>query len=366
LKNNKLKFAALVLGGLILSSWGSVGHRKIALDAAKSFTPSIEAYLTWIKDIADHASDADNRKNSDQTEAPKHYIDLDGYDEFRFEGHIIQNYDSVVTRYGEAFVLEQGILPWATINTYNKLVEALSQKNYGRAKLLAADLSHYVSDGHMPLHISTNFDGQLTGNKGIHSRYESDMISVYVDSISVQGRAPKRVNDVLTYVFDYLYQNFTYVDSLMLADNFAREIDSSLKSEAYRAALWQQTRHYTRSLFGDAASAFTDLFYSALLQAESVTSVTQVPLAISDDFWITNYSANSSTMQIVYRVPVSDRVKLHVHDLSGRVVDTLVNESKARGKHTVEWSTTDVNAGIYYLILQSNQRVQIQKVVCRK
>lgn len=363
---NCFKIGILVFIGLILSSWGSVGHRKIALESSRSFSSTIEAYRSWIKDIADHSSDPDNRKSSDATEAPKHYIDLDGYDEFRFSGKIIQSYDSVVARYGQAFVLEQGILPWATLDTYNKLVEALSQKNYGRAKLLSADLSHYVSDGHMPLHITTNFDGQLTGNKGIHSRYESDMINFYVDSIIVQGRAPRKVDDVLNYIFDYCYQNFVYVDSLMAADDYARNINSNFKSEAYRDALWNKTKHYTNVFFENAASAFTDLFYSALLQSETVTSVVQVPLAISDDFWITNYSTNTSSLQISYRVPTSDRVKLYVHDLSGRMVDTLVNDYKQRGNHTTEWNTSDVNPGIYYLVLQSKQRVQIQKVVCRK
>lgn len=363
---NCFKIGVLVLVGLILSSWGSVGHRKIALESIRSFSSTIEVYRTWIKDIADHSSDPDNRKSSDVTEAPKHYIDLDGYDEFRFSGKIIQSYDSVVARYGQAFVLEQGILPWATFNTYTKLVEALSQKNYGRAKLLAADLSHYVSDGHMPLHISTNFDGQLTGNTGIHSRYESDMINFYVDSIEIQGRSPRKISDVLTYIFDYCYLNYPYVDSLMKADDFAKSVNPNLKSEAYSDALWRETKHYTQDLFENAASAFTDLFYTALLQSETVTSVAQVPLAISDDFWLTNYSSNSSLLQISYRVPTSDRVKLYVHDLSGRMVDTLVDDFRARGKHTAEWNTTDVNPGIYYLVLQSNQRVQIQKVVCRR
>jgi hypothetical protein len=360
------KIGVLVLVGLILSSWGSVGHRKIALESGRSFSSTIEAYRSWIQDVAEHSADPDNRKNSDPTEAPKHYIDLDGYDEFRFKGKIIQSYDSAVARYGQAFVLEQGILPWATLDTYTKLVDALSLRNFSRAKLLAADLSHYVSDGHMPLHITTNFDGQLTGNKGIHSRYESDMINFYVDSIVVQGRSPRKVADVLSYIFDYCYSNYSYVDSLMKADDFAKSVNPNLKSEAYRDALWHKTKNYTQEFFENAASAFTDLFYSALLQSETVTSVAHVPLAVSDDFWLTNYSSNSSLMQISYRVATSDRVKLYVHDLSGRMVDTLVHDFRARGNHTTEWNTSDVNPGIYYLVMQSNQRVQIQKIACRK
>ena len=41
--------------------------------------------------------------------------------------------------------------------------------------LYAAILAHYVADGHVPLHAVVNYDGQLTGQQGLHSRWEAEL-----------------------------------------------------------------------------------------------------------------------------------------------------------------------------------------------
>jgi hypothetical protein len=43
---------------------------------------------------------------------------------------------------------------------------------------VAADIGHYVADMHQPLHLTRNYNGQLTGNYGIHARYEGQMIAL--------------------------------------------------------------------------------------------------------------------------------------------------------------------------------------------
>ena len=45
----------------------------------------------------------------------------------------------------------------------------------GNAVLFAVALRHYIQDAHQPLHATDNYDGQLTGNDGIHSRFERDL-----------------------------------------------------------------------------------------------------------------------------------------------------------------------------------------------
>ena len=42
-----------------------------------------------------------------------------------------------------------------------------------RARKAAADLGHYVGDAHVPLHTTSNYNGQKTGQKGIHAFWES-------------------------------------------------------------------------------------------------------------------------------------------------------------------------------------------------
>ncbi len=42
--------------------------------------------------------------------------------------------------------------------------------------LLAGTMAHYIGDLSMPLHVSENYDGQLTGQKGIHGYFEEVMV----------------------------------------------------------------------------------------------------------------------------------------------------------------------------------------------
>jgi hypothetical protein len=39
--------------------------------------------------------------------------------------------------------------------------------------LLSAAIGHYIADAHVPLHASSNHNGQLTGQEGIHAFWES-------------------------------------------------------------------------------------------------------------------------------------------------------------------------------------------------
>ena len=145
------------------SGWGSGGHRKINEHAPASF-PSSMTFLKagWTVLLADHGSDADKRKSWDPTEGPKHYIDIDDYPEFLLNGKIPQSYDSVCALHSESFVTDKGILPWATLITFDSLRNCFERLDWDNAGLFAADLGHYVADGHQPLHITRNYDGQYT------------------------------------------------------------------------------------------------------------------------------------------------------------------------------------------------------------
>jgi hypothetical protein len=178
---------ALIVVAIFLISWGSVGHYKISNNVSLSFFQQMVQFSAWPQYLADHASDADDRKDIDPTESPKHYIDIDNYAEFNLYHKIPQTWDSVVAAHGSIWVTSEGILPWATLATYDSLKNAIMHYNWAKAMFFAADLGHYVGDGHMPLHITKNYDGQNTGNSGIHSRYESKMISGYNSYIVYTG-----------------------------------------------------------------------------------------------------------------------------------------------------------------------------------
>lgn len=56
------------------------------------------------------------------------------------------------------------------------------QKNQGEWLLTVGILGHYVGDLAMPLHVSKNYDGQFTKQKGIHHFFEGKMVDeLYLD-----------------------------------------------------------------------------------------------------------------------------------------------------------------------------------------
>jgi len=253
---------------IFLISWGTVGHKTINGKTPDCFPGTMKGFSVWSDSLALHASDADTRKNTDSNESPKHFIDIDNYAEFLSTGRIASTYDSIIKIHGSTFVVKNGTVPWATKNTFDSLVVDFKKLNWHKAMLDASDLGHYVGDGHMPLHLSANYDGQLSGQSGVHSRYESTMVGAYVNSLNTySGSSVSFITDVQQYIFSYIYKNQKYRDSVLLADTYAAKIDASYGS-AYTAALWSKTQ-FTITLFKNASHSLAELIYTAWVTAGS-------------------------------------------------------------------------------------------------
>lgn len=213
---------SLIALSIILTSWGYNGHYIISWNMPLSLPAEMAEFKDWNSYLAEHASDPDYRKGEDPTEGPKHYIDIDNYADYLESGSISQNLDSLIENYGVEFVGNNGYLPWATINSYDSLVASFINRDWEKAKFFAADLGHYVADEFMPLHITRNYDGQFTGNNGIHGRFESDMINRFKDEIVIIESGIESIAVVENYIFNYMYENILYVDSIMEADNYGK------------------------------------------------------------------------------------------------------------------------------------------------
>ena len=163
------------------------------------------SFEQWKEYITDHASDADHRKAIDKTEGVKHYIDIDYYKEF-INGNMIENKKELAAIYGDSIVTHTGTLPWSTLETFQNLKQAFKDKNRDRALIYASDLGHYVADGHQPMHTVLNYNGQLTGQKGVHARYEIDMIDRHLDELQKleENCDVIHVDDPLSYIFNYI------------------------------------------------------------------------------------------------------------------------------------------------------------------
>ena len=172
MKRNVL--AAIALGLLVVcSSWGFLVHRTIHQLAIYQLPKGLQPFFYEQKDyLVKYSVRPDERRNTDSTEANKHFIDFEAFGDSA-AWKMPHDWNAAVQRYSKDTLLEYGYVPYQVMVVKARLTEAFRQKNKDSILFYAADLGHYIADAHVPLHTSINYDGQLTGQKGLHSLWES-------------------------------------------------------------------------------------------------------------------------------------------------------------------------------------------------
>lgn len=209
----------IVIIGLFLpftfEGWGFWAHRRvnrIAVFVVRE--PLLKFYKTYIDYVTEEATKPDERRFVIEEEAPKHYIDIDHYGEYPFE-NVPRKWDEAVKKFSKDTLMAYGILPWAIEKVYYQLVGAFKEKNVKKILKISADLGHYVADAHVPLHTTENYNGQLTGQKGIHALWESripELVGDYFDYFI--GRA-YYIKDPLNEAWSAVLESHLLVDSVL-------------------------------------------------------------------------------------------------------------------------------------------------------
>ncbi|HAH23313.1 MAG TPA: hypothetical protein DCL77_06080 [Prolixibacteraceae bacterium] len=262
-----IRYSILIVFLFTLGSWGEKAHQKINSSCVEYFPKELNGLKSWSAFLGDHGSDADDRKKTDKNEFVRHFIDIDIYEDFIKSHKIAEDFNAACTQYGKAKVIKNGTLPWVTDSTYRALVNDFKSRNWQQAELTAADLGHYVGDGFMPLHITTNYNGQLSNQKGIHSRYEITMIDKYIDNIHFKTSRVRKVKAIQSTIFEYLYTNYNYVSFLLQADSKAFKESGKQYNDTYYASLWKETSVFTTHLLQESSKTLASLIYTAWLEA---------------------------------------------------------------------------------------------------
>jgi hypothetical protein len=206
-------------------AWGFDAHKFIMERAIPLLPAEIRPFFEKFRTtIVEHVIDPDLWRTAGwEEEPPRHFVDLDAYGAYPFK-ELPRDYDEAVRRYGREFVQKNGTLPWRSEEIYRKLVEAFAQKTpYAREniKFFSSVIGHYGADAHVPFHAALNYDGQLTGQWGIHSRFESELFLRYRDRLRVAPGALLNVPDARAFIFDTLVASFPFVQPILEADRSA-------------------------------------------------------------------------------------------------------------------------------------------------
>jgi hypothetical protein len=347
----------------LASAWGSQTHRYIARNYSQHLPPEIDGLRAYDAFVEQHVNDPDIRRPTTPGESYRHYIDIDRYPEF-FQGTLPHDRAALEAIYGAPFVLDTGIVPWAVGEVATTLTQQFAAQQWAAAATTIADLCHYVGDATQPLHCTQNYDGQLTGNSGIHSRYESTMMSGHIADLHTSPAVTDYHSSVVDAMFDLIGVSWTGVATILDADDAARVVSGGSFDATYYASLWTDTEALTRERIDVATLATASFVYTAWRDAGQPavpgSSVNVGPGAhglARLDAWPSPFRGAFSI-----RFEGTGPFTVDVFDLRGARVARVVDQAPGAG--AVSWSPDDrIGAGVYFLRLTTPSRSMVRRVM---
>jgi hypothetical protein len=172
-------------------------------------------YKQHINYLTAHAADADMRRYAIKEEAPRHYIDLDQYHQ-KDSVKIPVQWRDAVNRFTVDSLEAHGIVPWWIIVMHERLKNAFAEKDIQQILKLSADIGHYIADAHVPLHASSNHNGQKTDQLGIHAFWESRLPELFAEKQYdlFIGRAAY-LKEPLQFIWDRVYESGAAADTVL-------------------------------------------------------------------------------------------------------------------------------------------------------
>jgi hypothetical protein len=258
---------AILSPGPPAEAWGFEAHKYILDRAIALLPPEIRPFFEKYRvTIVEHSIDPDLWRTVgwDAEEGPRHYLDMDAYGTSPFP-KLPRDREQAIKAFGQEMILKNGLLPWRAQEIQDKLTEAfLLKQTYSREniKLFSSVVGHYLSDAQVPFHAALNHDGQLTGQWGIHSRFETELFERYRDQLQVNPAPVTRIASVRDYTFDSLIASFSHVESILSADK-AAVAGRDVYDDAYFAMMFGKLKPVLEARLASAITATASAIASA-------------------------------------------------------------------------------------------------------
>lgn len=249
MRKNRLQIVCILLLIVPLVSgkmWGFWAHRRINRLAV--FRLPIEMQVFYKKHIdflTENAVNPDQRRYAVMGEAERHFIDLDVYGDSALA--VLPKYwNEAVKKIGEDSLRKHGIVPWHLQIAAYQLTEAFKTKDLKRILRQSADLGHYVADAHVPLHTTKNYNGQLTGQEGIHGFWESRLPELFGDDYEIWIGGATYIEDIQKEAWRIVAESHVASDSVFLLEKSLSQQFDADKKYSYEMRNNLLTRTYSR------------------------------------------------------------------------------------------------------------------------
>lgn len=265
---------ALLTIPVSLRAWGTEVHKLITRRALDGLPATLKPFFDVQKDfIVEHSADPDlwrviGLKGDLGDETPNHQVDLEDLDDPPFK-NIPHDWNAAVEKYGLARLNGAGRLPWRAQEMFDRLVTLFGDVGKPTApyaadntRFVASVLAHYVEDAHVPFHATKDYDGQSTNQRGIHARFETELIQRNVTSLSLAPVTVRPIASVRDFMFDTLVDSQALVADVLRADRQATE-GREFYDDAYYTAFRRGAGPIVEKRMSEAASAVASAIVSA-------------------------------------------------------------------------------------------------------
>lgn len=343
-------------------TWGGATHHYIAQNYSKHLPAMMDGLRAYDTIVDQKVNDPDIRRPTTPGEAPRHYIDIDNYPEF-LAGAMPHDRTTLEAQHGATFVEDNGIVPWAVGEVVATLTQQFQAHQWPEAATTIADLCHYVGDATQPLHCTRNYDGQFTGNSGIHSRYETTMMSNHIADLNTSVMPVAYYANAVDALFGIVSGSWNGVNTVLQADNTAKAASGGSFNSTYYNSLWNSTQALTRTRIDSATVATASFVYSAWVDAGRPTipgsSVGVDPgPAVPQGLEVGPIPFREAlSIQFTGMGPM----RLEVFDVRGTLIERIVDRAERSG--SVTWRPrTHVGPGIYFLRLTGAHGKLVRRV----
>lgn len=217
------------------SSWGFFAHKRINHVAVFTLPKAMAGfYEANIDFITAHAVDPDKRRYVDSLEGSRHFLDIDHYGSRPFMKLPVK-WKEAAKKYTEDTLKKYGTVPWEIQYQYYRLVDAFKAHDTTGILKTSANLGHYIADACVPLHLTQNYDGQFTGQQGIHALWESRLPELFGDGYNYYVGKARYVDNPLNEAFKICRSSFAAADSVLRLDRLVgRSVPADKKYEVVK------------------------------------------------------------------------------------------------------------------------------------
>lgn len=260
---NYVKSILIVISFSLISQsaycWGFYAHGKINYYAVFLLPPAMMMfYKPHIQFLQEHATDPDKRRYMVPEEGPRHYIDMDYYGTYPFHS-LPHSWKKAAEVYCEDSLISNGIVPWHVQHMLHRLTVSFQKKDVLSILKNSAELGHYIADAHVPLHTSSNHNGQLTNQTGIHGFWESRVPELLAENEFdfIIGKA-NYISNTESFIWEVVLESAHAVDSVLSTEAYLTKKIGEGKKYSFEERSGQIVKQYSTS--------FTTLYHQQLGQ----------------------------------------------------------------------------------------------------